>query len=109
MACSGRVAGWHCDRMHGRRNWHRVELKIIGSLGERMKRAAIVIAVLGMCAWSFGQGNDKPATQNPPAGQAAGQAAAGQTAAGQTATTPPGKRPPKVNSQEEFAAYKAAV
>ena len=51
-----------------------------------MKRAAIVVAVLGMCAWSFGQSNDKPAAQNPPAGQAAqprGQAAA-----------PAGKRPP---------------
>jgi len=64
-----------------------------------MKRAAIVVAVLGMCAWSFGQGNDKPAAQNPPAGQAAGQAAA----------APQGKRPPKVNSQEEFTAYKAAA
>ena len=49
-----------------------------------MKRAAIVIlgavAVLGMCAWSFGQTNtNKPATQNTQTGQAAqpaGQAAA---------------------------------
>jgi tetratricopeptide (TPR) repeat protein len=72
-----------------------------------MKRAAIVVAVLGavmgMCAAGFAQ-NDKPAA---PAGQAASQPA-GQ-AAGQTAATPPGKRPPKVNSQEEFTAYKAAV
>lgn len=70
-----------------------------------MKRAAIVIAVLGagleMCVWSFGQNNDKAAAQNPPAGQAAQPA--GQAAA------PGGKRPPKVNSQEEFAAYKAAA
>jgi len=66
-----------------------------------MKRAAIVVAVLGMCVWSFGQGNDKPATQSAPAGQAA--PAAGQAAA------PAGKRPPKVNSQEEFTAYKAAA
>jgi tetratricopeptide (TPR) repeat protein len=74
-----------------------------------MKRAAIMIAVpgavlgavLAMCSWSLGQSNDKPAAQNPPAGQAvppAGQAAA-----------PAGKRPPKVNSQEEFTAYKAAA
>jgi len=74
-----------------------------------MKRAAIMIAVTGavlgavlaMCSWSLGQSNDKPAAQNPPAGQAvppAGQAAA-----------PAGKRPPKVNSQEEFTAYKAAA
>ena len=61
-----------------------------------MKRAAVVIAVLGMCAWSIGQ--DKPASQNPPAGQAAGQAAA-----------PQGKRPPQAKTQPEFEAYKAAI
>jgi len=61
-----------------------------------MKKAAIIVTVLGMCAWSFGQSGDKPA-----AGQAA--PAAGQAAA------PAGKRPPKANSQEEFAAYKAAA
>jgi tetratricopeptide (TPR) repeat protein len=70
-----------------------------------MKRAASVVAVLGallgICAWSFGQSNDKAAAQNPPAGQAAQPA--GQAAA------PAGKRPPKVNSQEEFAAYKEAA
>jgi tetratricopeptide (TPR) repeat protein len=58
-----------------------------------MKRIAMVVAVLGMCVGSWGQ--DKPAAPTAPAGQAA--------------TTPPGKRPPKVNSQEEFAAYKAAI
>ena len=63
-----------------------------------MKRIAIIGIVLGICGWSWGQ--DKPA-QNPPAGQA-GQAS-GQAAA------PQGKRPPKVNSQEEFNAYKAAI
>jgi len=62
-----------------------------------MKGIAIVTAVLGMCVWSLGQ--DKPAAQNPPAGQAAGQ----------TAAAPQGKRPPKVNSQEEYAAYKATM
>ena len=65
-----------------------------------MKRIAIIVAVLGICVGSWGQ--DKPATQNPPAGQAAGQAA-GQPAA------PQGKRPPKVNNQEEYAAYQAAI
>src|SRR5579859_3078609 len=60
-----------------------------------MKRAAIVVAVLGVCAWSFGQSNAKPAGQNPPAGQAA--------------ATPPGKRPPAAKTQPEFEAYKAAV
>jgi tetratricopeptide (TPR) repeat protein len=73
-----------------------------------MKRAAIVIpvlgAILGMCAGSFAQGNSKPAAQNPPAAQSTAPAeAAGQAAA------PAGKRPPKVNSQEEFAAYKSAA
>jgi tetratricopeptide (TPR) repeat protein len=61
-----------------------------------MKRAAIIIAVLGISAWGFAQ--DKPAAQNAPAGQAAGQAAA-----------PAGKRPPQAKTQEEFAAYKAAA
>ncbi len=60
-----------------------------------MKRAAIAIAVLGMCAWSFGQ--DKPATQG-----AAGQAAGAQAA-------PQGKRPPAAKTQPEFEAYKTAI
>lgn len=63
-----------------------------------MRRAAIVIAVVGMCVCSFGQANDKPAAQSAPAGPASGQTAA-----------PQGKRPPKVNSQEEYNAYQAAV
>jgi len=62
-----------------------------------MKRAAVVIAVLGLSALSFAQG-DK-AAQNPPAGQAAGQAAA----------APQGKRPPQAKTQPEFEAYKAAM
>ena len=65
-----------------------------------MKRAATVVvvlsAVLGLSTWSFAQG-DKT-TQNPPSGQAAGQAAA-----------PQGKRPPQAKTQPEFDAYKAAV
>jgi tetratricopeptide (TPR) repeat protein len=65
-----------------------------------MKRIAIIGTVLGISVWSWGQ--DKPAPQNPPVGQAAGQAS-GQAAA------PQGKRPPKVNSTEEYNAYKAAV
>jgi tetratricopeptide (TPR) repeat protein len=64
-----------------------------------MKRAAIVIAVLGMCVASVGQ--DKGAAQNPPAGQSA----AGQNAA----AAPQGKRPPQAKTQPEFEAYKAAI
>jgi tetratricopeptide (TPR) repeat protein len=60
-----------------------------------MKRAAIVVAVLGVCTWSFGQSNAKPAGQATPA---AGQAAAAA-----------GKRPPAAKTQPEFEAYKAAV
>jgi tetratricopeptide (TPR) repeat protein len=60
-----------------------------------MKRAAIVIAVLGMCSMSLGQANDKPAaTQSAPAGQAA-------------AAAPQGKRPPQAKTQPEFDAFKA--
>jgi tetratricopeptide (TPR) repeat protein len=54
-----------------------------------------------MCSLSLGQSTGQPAAQTPPAGQAA--PAAGQAAA------PAGKRPPKVNSQDEFTAYKAAA
>lgn len=64
-----------------------------------MKRAAIVIAVLGMCVASVGQ--DKGTAQNPPAGQSA----AGQS----TAAAPQGKRPPQAKTQPEFEAYKAAI
>ena len=64
-----------------------------------MKRAAIIIAVLGISVWGFAQsgfaqGNDKPAAQNAPPdrpGQASGQAAA-----------PAGKRPPQAKTQAEF-------
>jgi hypothetical protein len=82
--------------MHGRsRLWKSNERSAIQ--GESMKRAAIIVAMLGISAWSFSQ--DKPAAQTTPAGQpAAGQAAA-----------PAGKRPPQAKSQAEFDAYKAAA
>src|ERR1700691_6729651 len=71
-----------------------------------MKRAAIIVAVLGMSVSfserSFAQTSDKPAGQNAPAAQATGQAP-GQAAA------PAGKRKPMAKTQEEFAAYNAAV
>src|ERR1017187_9564457 len=59
-----------------------------------MKRAAIIIAMLGIATWGLAQSNGKPAGQNAPAGQAA---------------APAGKRPPQAKTQDEFAAYKAAV
>ncbi|HTC46707.1 MAG TPA: hypothetical protein VK722_05270 [Candidatus Aquilonibacter sp.] len=59
-----------------------------------MKRTAIVVvAMLGLSAWSFAQ--DKPAAQTAPAGQAA--------------AAPAGKRPPQAKTQPEFDAYKAAA
>jgi len=67
--------------------------------GELMKRVAIIIAVMGICVGGWAQ--DKPAAQSP-AGQASGQTA-GQAAA------PQGKRAPKINSQDEYKAYQAAV
>src|ERR1700722_5419980 len=63
-----------------------------------MKRIAIMVAMLGMAAWSFGQSDSKPA----PGGQS------GQTAA-PAATGPQGKRPPQAKTQPEFEAYKAAA
>lgn len=63
-----------------------------------MKRTAIMIAVLGMCAAGWAQANDKPAGQTAPAGQTT-QPAAGQAAA------PAGKRPPQAKTQDEFKAY----
>ncbi len=75
-----------------------------------MKRAAVVIvevvAVLGICAWSFGQSTDKPA-QTPAAGQAA--PASGQAAAGQAATAPQGKRKPAAKTKPEYDAYNDAI
>jgi tetratricopeptide (TPR) repeat protein len=59
-----------------------------------MKRAAIVVAILGISAWGFAQSSDKPAAQSAPAGQAA---------------APAGKRPPQAKTQPEFDAYKAAA
>src|SRR5579863_3018588 len=78
----------------------KLETRATWKRGEGMKRAAIVIAVLVMCAWSFGQGNDKPA-----AGQSAQSAPAGQA----TAAAPQGKRPPAAKTQPEYEAWKAAL
>jgi tetratricopeptide (TPR) repeat protein len=58
-----------------------------------MKRAAIIIAMLGMGVWTFAQ--DKAAQSTP--------------AAGQAQTAPAGKRPPQAKTQPEFDAYNAAI
>jgi hypothetical protein len=59
------------------------------------KAAAIVVAVLGVGAWSYGQSGDKPAAQTPATGQAAPAA-------------PQGKRPAQAKTQPEYEAYNAA-
>lgn len=65
-----------------------------------MKRAAIIIAMLGISAASFAlaQSDSKPAAQATPAAQTAPATAA-----------PAGKRPPQAKTQPEFDAYKAAA
>src|SRR5262249_8995032 len=63
-----------------------------------MKRAAIIVAVAGLTALSFGQSGDKPAN-----GQTTAPAGA------QAAAAPQGKRPPQAKTQPEFEAYKTAV
>ncbi len=59
-----------------------------------MKRIAVVVVVVmqGITSWSYGQ--DKPAAQNPPAGQAA---------------APAGKRRPQAKTTPEFDAYNVAA
>lgn len=59
-------------------------------------KKAIVVAVLGMCSLSFGQGTDKPAAQTPATGQSAAPAA------------PQGKRPAQAKTQPEYEAYNTA-
>lgn len=65
-------------------------------------RAAVMIAVLGMCAWSFAQ--DKTTSQNSQASQTqSGQAAS------QAQPAPTGKRPPQAKTQPEYDDFKAAA
>ncbi len=78
-----------------------------------MKRAAMVVVVLGMATVGFAQ--QPPATtQNPSAMQnGAAQPGVAQTGAAQTGATqagaPAGKRPPQAKTQPEFDAYQAAA
>jgi tetratricopeptide (TPR) repeat protein len=70
-------------------------------IGERMKRAAMMVAVLGISVWSLGQDASKPAP--------GGQTPAGQTApATGAAAAPQGKRPPQAKTKEEYDAYNTA-
>src|ERR1035441_3186366 len=76
-------------------------------MGDSMKRAAVILAILSLGILSFtvgaaAQTSGQPAKQNPPA---AGQAAPAQGAA----TAPAAKRPPQAKTQPEFDAWKLAV
>ncbi len=71
-----------------------------------MKRAAMMVAMLGAMVWlaqnGWAQDNSKPAAQSSgQTGQSAGQSGA--------AAAPAGKRPPQAKTQPEFDAYKAAT
>jgi tetratricopeptide (TPR) repeat protein len=70
-------------------------------MGDSMKRAAVILAILSVgilsfTVWSAAQASTQPAKSNPPA-------------AGQAAPAPVGKRPPQAKTQPEFDAYKLAV
>src|SRR5207302_6969076 len=60
-----------------------------------MKRVIVMVAVLGISAWSAGQTSDKTASQS--------------TQAAPAAAAPQGKRPPQAKTQPEFEGYKAAA
>src|ERR1700733_13102555 len=73
-------------------------------IGDCMKRAATIVAVLGISAWSLGQDASKPA-QSRQTTPATGQPT---PATGQAAAAPQGKRPPQAKTKEEYDAYNAA-
>src|SRR2546430_1746340 len=86
--------------------------------GDSMKRAAMVVMMLGLTIFVFAQ---QPASspQNPPVSQTgappktgAAQQSPGQPGAPRpatTPTTPQGKRPPQAKTDAEFAAFNAAI
>src|SRR5580698_10625281 len=71
-------------------------------MGDSMKRAAVILAILSVAVWAEAQNAGQPAQQTPPA--------TGQTApAPGAAAAPQAKRPPQAKTQPEFDAYKAAA
>jgi tetratricopeptide (TPR) repeat protein len=62
-----------------------------------MKRAAMIVLMLGCATWVGAQSNSKPSTPSQSSAPAGGQA------------TPQGKRPPQAKTQPEYDAYKNAV
>jgi tetratricopeptide (TPR) repeat protein len=73
-------------------------------MGDSMKRAAVILAILSIAVWGQAQNSPAPAQQTP----AAGQAAPAQGAATTPSTAAAAKRPPQAKTQPEFDAWKAA-
>jgi tetratricopeptide (TPR) repeat protein len=73
-------------------------------MGDSMKRAAVILAILSIAVWGQAQNSPAPAQQTP----AAGQAAPGQGTAPAPGTAAAAKRPPQAKTQPEFDAWKAA-
>jgi tetratricopeptide (TPR) repeat protein len=73
-------------------------------MGDSMKRAAVILAILSIAVWGQAQNSPAPAQQTP----AAGQAAPAQGATPAPGTAPAAKRPPQAKTQPEFDAWKAA-
>ncbi|HTU42720.1 MAG TPA: hypothetical protein VMF10_13500 [Candidatus Aquilonibacter sp.] len=71
-----------------------------------MKRAAMMVAVLGMVACGLAQ-NGSAQSNSKPAGQSNAQTTTATPTTGQAA--PAGKRPPQAKTQAEFDAYKTAI
>ncbi|MFY9743279.1 MAG: hypothetical protein WA252_04780 [Candidatus Sulfotelmatobacter sp.] len=69
-----------------------------------MKRAAMMVATLGMMVWGAHGGL---AQNSKPAGQSNAQATPATPPTGQAA--PAGKRPPQAKTQAEFDAYKTSI
>jgi tetratricopeptide (TPR) repeat protein len=69
-----------------------------------MKRAAMMVATLGMMVWGAHGGL---AQNSKPAGQSNAQTTPATPATGQAA--PAGKRPPQAKTQAEFDAYKTSI
>jgi tetratricopeptide (TPR) repeat protein len=71
-----------------------------------MKRAVVILGILGVAAWAGAQTSPTPQTA-PAAAQTAPAAGQAATTPG-AAATPAAKRPPQAKTQPEFDAWKAA-
>jgi tetratricopeptide (TPR) repeat protein len=77
--------------------------------GESMKRAATMIAMLGIVVWGLAQNGLAQTGSAQSNSKPAGQSSAQTTPANGQAAAPAGKRPPQAKTQPEFDAYKTAA